>query len=250
MPKFYRAGMASGVFAWTARAAFLAAAATAVAGVRQSPVLARLVARLPTGGVLFAVPTTQPQVALTFDDGPTPDLTPALVATLDRHSATATFFLHGSTAERRPEVVAELVRAGHEVGNHLWDDRPSALLRAGEYRRQLAATDAVLRRAGARPVFVRPGSGWVRLGMLWTARRSGYRTVLGSVVVRDLTVRDVDRELRFVLRRVRPGAVVVLHEGYPERARVVPLTDRLLAALAERGFRAVALSELAAHGPR
>ncbi|WP_448628434.1 polysaccharide deacetylase family protein [Geodermatophilus sp. URMC 64] len=226
------------------RVAGAVAAAVAVGALRQSPLLAAVLARV-SRPVLFAVRTTAPRVALTFDDGPHQELTPALAGVLARHGATATFFLLGSHAAREPRLVADLVRAGHEVGNHLWDDRPSALLSARDFRCHLAATDTVLRRAGARPVFLRPGSGWIRPGMLRAARRYGYRTALGSIAVRDLEVRDLDRELRFVLRRVRPGSIVVLHEGYDERAGVVPLTDRLLTALAERGFRPVTLSELA-----
>src|SRR4051812_31759577 len=202
MGKFYRARMAARVLAWVARTVLLLGAVVGVAAVRQSPLLARWVARLPTG-VLFAVPTTAQQVALTFDDGPHPDLTPALQEVLARHGATATFFLLGSQAAREPQLVADLVRAGHEVANHLWEDRASVLLPAGEYRRHLTATDVVLRRAGARPEFVRPGSGWIRPGMLHTARRYGYRTALGSIAVPDLVVRDVEHELRFVLRRLR-----------------------------------------------
>jgi peptidoglycan/xylan/chitin deacetylase (PgdA/CDA1 family) len=81
--------MASRVLAWVARSVLLVGAVVGVAAVRQSPLLARLVARLPTG-VLFAVPTTAQQVALTFDDGPHPELTPALREVLARHGATAT----------------------------------------------------------------------------------------------------------------------------------------------------------------
>ncbi|MGY1809368.1 polysaccharide deacetylase family protein [Blastococcus sp. SYSU D00669] len=234
------------------RAALLAggtAAALVVGAVRQSPLLARLLART-SRRVLFAVPTGQRRVALTFDDGPHARLTPALASVLARHGARATFFALGARAQEHPEVVTALVRAGHEVANHLWEDRPSVLLRGAEFRLHLRATDAVLRRSGARPGFVRPGSGWVRPGMVRTAREAGYRLALGSVAVRDLEVRDLDRELGFVLRRLRPGAVVVLHEGYDERSRVVPLTERLLPALARRGYRAVTLSELAADGAR
>src|SRR3954447_19035596 len=130
MGKFYRAGMGSGILVWTRRAAAVAAVAAlagGIAAVRQSPVLLRLVARVPTG-VLFAVRTTAPRVALTFDDGPHPELTPALVEVLERHGAGATFFLLGSRALQEPGLVAELVRRGHEVGNHLWNDRASVLL--------------------------------------------------------------------------------------------------------------------------
>ena len=237
--------MASAVLAWTSRVAALAAAVAGAGALWQSPLLAGLLARI-SRGIVFAVPTTQPAVALTFDDGPDPELTPALAGVLARHGAAGTFFLQGSRAAAHPGLVADLVRGGAEVANHLWDDRPSALLRGGEFRRHLAATDVVLRRAGARPAFVRPGSGWVRPGMMRTARGYGYRTALGSITLRDLRLRDPERALRFVVRRLRPGAVVVLHEGSAERAGIVSLTDRLLTVLDERGLRAVPLSELVA----
>jgi peptidoglycan/xylan/chitin deacetylase (PgdA/CDA1 family) len=82
--------------------------------------------------------------------------------------------------------------------------------------------------------------------MLRTATRHGYRVVLGSVAVLDLRVADVAAQARFVLDRVQPGAVIVLHEGYAERADVVPLTDRVLAGLRERGYEALTLAELIA----
>lgn len=194
--------------------------------------------------VLFAAPTALPQVALTFDDAPHEELTPALLDVLDRHGATATFFCLGSRAAERPDLVEELVRRGHEVGNHLWEDRPSVLQPPEEFRRDLLRTHDVLVAAGGRPRFVRPGSGWVRPHMLRTAREQGYRLALGSIAVLDLTVADVAEQERFVARRLRPGAVIVLHEGYGNRSRVVPLTDRVLGVLASRGLRAVSMSEL------
>lgn len=80
--------------------------------------------------------------------------------------------------------------------------------------------------------------------MLRISRRHGYRVVLGSVAPRDLAVRRLERELRFVLRRLQPGAIVVLHEGEDSRAPVVALTDLLLLELAKRGYRAVTVSQL------
>jgi peptidoglycan/xylan/chitin deacetylase (PgdA/CDA1 family) len=80
--------------------------------------------------------------------------------------------------------------------------------------------------------------------MLRVAARHGYRVVLGSVAVLDLRVADVEAQARFVLTRLQPGAVVVLHEGRADRAGVVPLTDRVLTGLAHLGYDAVTLSEL------
>ena len=215
-------------------------------GAVQHPWLAgRLSAR--SRRVLFGAPTELPQVALTFDDAPHEELTPALLDVLDRHSATATFFCLGSQAAERPHLVEDLVRRGHEVGNHLWEDRPSVLQSAEEFQRDLLRTHDILVAAGGRPRFVRPGSGWVRPSMLRTAHRHGYQVALGSIAVLDLSVSDVHEQERFVARRLQPGAVVVLHEGYGHRSRVVPLTDRILGVLEERGLQAVSLSRL--HDP-
>jgi peptidoglycan/xylan/chitin deacetylase (PgdA/CDA1 family) len=219
-------------------------AALAWAGLRQPRWLARVLARR-SHGVLFAVPTAARQVALTFDDGPHPELTPPLLEVLARHGARATFFLLGEPAAARPDLVVAALAAGHEVAHHGWTDRTGALLRADEFEADLLRTHRALVAAGADPVFLRPGSGWVRPSMLRTARRHGYRMALGSVAVLDLAVADVAKQTRFVLDRVQPGAVVVLHEGYPERADVLALTDRVLTGLRERGYEAVTLSELA-----
>jgi peptidoglycan/xylan/chitin deacetylase (PgdA/CDA1 family) len=212
-------------------------------GRRQPPWLARLLARR-SRRVLFAVPTTERAVALTFDDGPHPELSPALLDVLARQRARATFFLLGSETSAHPDLVARMVEEGHEVANHTWADRPSVLLGAAAFERDVERTHRALVEAGGEPRFLRPGSGWVRPSMLRTAERHGYRLVLGSVAVLHLRVSDVQAQARFVLDRVQPGAVVVLHEGYAERADVVPLTDRVLTGLRERGYEAVTLSEL------
>lgn len=220
-------------------------AAEWVGGAVQHPWLAsRISAR--SRRVLFAAPTDRSEVALTFDDAPHPTLTPALLDVLGRHDATATFFCLGSLVAERPDLLHEVVRRGHEVGNHLWADRPSVLQRSEEFRADLLRTHEVLVTAGARPRFVRPGSGWVRPSMLRTVEEHGYRLALGSIAVLDLAVRDPGAQERFVACRLRPGAVVVLHEGRDERARVVALTDRILDVLAERGLQPVTLSRL--HG--
>jgi peptidoglycan/xylan/chitin deacetylase (PgdA/CDA1 family) len=184
----------------------------ALAEAVQSRRLARVLATRSTG-VLFAAPTTRRQVAITYDDGPHPELTPALLDVLGRHGAAATFFLVGERAAEHPALVGRVVAEGHEVANHTWTERASARLPSDEFAEHVRRTHDVLVAAGGAPRFLRPGSGWVRPGMLRTTRRHGYRVVLGSVAVLDLGVRDVEREARFVLSRVQPGAVVTRATG-------------------------------------
>ncbi len=146
-----------------------------------------------------------------------------------------------------PHVARAVVEAGHELGNHGWDDTAAVLATREVFRRDLDRTQAAVRDAtGTQPVVTRPGSGWVRPGQVRDAAARGLTTVLGSIAVRDATVADVDAELRFVLDRLQPGSVVVLHEGDPGRDGVVDLLERLLPALAARGYRPVTVSGLLA----
>ncbi len=211
----------------------------------QAPWLARLLSR--QGYVLVHGATGRREVALTLDDGPHPTLTPRILDVLARHGATATFFVLGSRVSAHPEVARAVVEAGHELGNHGWDDTAAVLATREAFRRDLDRTQAAVREAtGREPLVTRPGSGWVRPVQVRDAAARGLDTVLGSLAVRDATVAGVEAELRFVLDRVQPGSVLVLHEGERNREGVVDLLDRLLPALAARGYRLVTLSQLRA----
>jgi peptidoglycan/xylan/chitin deacetylase (PgdA/CDA1 family) len=196
-------------------------------------------------GILFSRSTSTPLVALTLDDGPHRALTPRVLEVLERHGASATFFLLGSRAAAAPALVRRLQAEGHEVGNHLWEDRPSALLSPAEFERQLVRTHRSLAGGSAVRLF-RPGSGWVTPGQLAIARRHGYRCVLGSIYPWDAHLGHGRLVTADVLRRARPGAIVILHEGRPDRSGVVDMLDTLLAGLADRGLRTVSVSTLLA----
>lgn len=228
-------------------AALSAAGALAGAGLyvalRQPPAAARLLSR--QSALVFAVPTSDRRVAITLDDGPSAGLTEGLLDVLDRHGSRATFFVLGSGVQAHPEVVAAAHAAGHEIGNHGWQDRPAAGLTRAALRRDLARTgEAIAEVTGSVPRLVRPGSGWLRPVQLRDVRRLGLTVVLGSVATLDLDISDLEHELWFLVDRLRPGAVLVLHEGRSERAGVVELLDRLLTEVERRGFETVTVSEL------
>jgi peptidoglycan/xylan/chitin deacetylase (PgdA/CDA1 family) len=211
--------------------------------------LLRLAARvLPPRGlsVITSVPTREAMTALTVDDGPHPATTPILLDVLRRHDARATFFLIGERATAHPDLVTAIVAEGHEVANHLWRDEPSVRLSPDVFRQQLSALSVLLRPHGE-VVFFRPGSGFFTARMLRDAARLQLRCVLGSPWLVATTYRgDPEAEGRRLGRRTHPGAVVVLHEGVPERVPVAAVADALLRTLRERGLRAVSMSELVA----
>jgi peptidoglycan/xylan/chitin deacetylase (PgdA/CDA1 family) len=202
-----------------------------------------LAARYP--GCLFRVPLRAPLVALTLDDGHDGATTPLILAELRRHGARATFFLIAERVQGREQLVRRLVAEGHEVGNHFTQDRPSIRLSAGQFARDLERADRVLAPYG--PVrWARPGSGWYSQAMLDTMARQGYRCALGSVYPYDATIPSVPFSIRHILRNVRPGAILVLHDGGARGRRTVRVLRTVLPELYRRGFRVVSLSDLAA----
>ena len=193
---------------------------------------------------LVCVATDRPALALTIDDGPHPATTPALLDVLSRHDARATFFLIGERAARHPALVRDIAAGGHQLGNHLWQDRPTVRLSSREAQRQLQQVDALLRRHGGVSVF-RPGSGWFTPRLLRQGSAMGYRCVLGSPWLLA-TEYDVDLEVqgRRLAAQAHPGTVAVLHEGTQARTSVAVVADAFLTALAAREMQTVTVQEL------
>lgn len=208
---------------------------------------ARAVFSLLPSDVLCYVDTAERAFALTFDDGPHPSTTPALLEVLAKHSARATFFLIGERVRGNEEIVARIAGEGHELANHLMRDERSVFLPAVRFRHELAHVKSLLGRYG--PVhWVRPGSGWFTPGMLRAASKQDMRIVLGTVAAMHTGGPGDEKIIPMLAGEIRPGTIVVLHEGTASRRGVVAGTDELLTRLGEQGLAAVTISELVAMG--
>ncbi|HEY6422365.1 MAG TPA: polysaccharide deacetylase family protein [Pseudonocardiaceae bacterium] len=180
-------------------------------------------------------------VALTFDDGPDPEGTPAVLHALDRLGWTATFFMLGAQVQRYPEVAASVVAAGHEAAVHGFSHRNHLTRGPGDLRHDLArATAAVTAATGVRPTWFRPPYGVLTLGSLAAARAARLRPVLWTAWGRDWETRSLARVADTVGRQLRPGGTVLLHDSdctarvtrsWQSTVRVLPrlaeLADRL-----------------------
>jgi peptidoglycan/xylan/chitin deacetylase (PgdA/CDA1 family) len=194
--------------------------------------------------ILFFVETNENVFALTLDDGPDPEVTPRVLDALARHESHATFFVLGSRAERHPDLIRRILAEGHEIGNHTWDDERSILLATDRFEKSLSSTHNLLVRFGQPVDFFRPGGGWTNSGIIDVARRYGYLCVLGSLYPNDVHIPFSRFIVWDVLRRACPGAIVILHEGTPERMPVVDILGALLPRLAEQGYRVTTVSDL------
>jgi peptidoglycan/xylan/chitin deacetylase (PgdA/CDA1 family) len=249
----YSAGfqLVGGVAAWLAPdglpflAGALAANHAIVVGASlwpKSPLLGPNRVRLPESAV------ARGEIALTFDDGPDPEITPKVLQVLDAYGAKASFFCIAAKAAAFPELIEEIVRRGHSIENHTYRHAPTfALNGVRASRREIAQAQAVLTElAGQRPRYFRAPAGmrnpWLQpiLGQLglelvsWTRR--GFDTVCREP-------RKVERRL---LRSLGAGDILLLHDGSSARDAVgtpvvLEVLPRLLDAIAQRDLKAVAL---------
>lgn len=195
------------------------------------------------GGVLGALPTHAREVALTFDDGPNPCATPHILDTLTREQVSATFFVLGRHAERWPELVDRAAREGHQLGNHGYFHRKLHTHGPAYVRRDLQlGTAAIERAAGARPRFFRAPHGFRNPWVTPIARSLGQRTVGWSLGVWDSARPGVDEIVRRTLDGIRPGGILLLHDGdgydpdgdRMQTAHALPL---IIGALRGQGYR-------------
>lgn len=195
--------------------------------------------------VLFYVETDQKVLALTIDDAPDCSLTPRILDVLAKHQVKVTFFVLGQHIGGNEDLITRMKDAGHELGNHLTRDEATILLTDEEFAQQLKD---VARQIGpfGETKWCRPGSGWFSPDMVKIAHDQGYRCCLGSIYPFDNKLRKPELIKQMITERVYPGAIIVLHEGGPERQYVVPLLDELLPELKAAGYEFLTLSEIQA----
>jgi peptidoglycan/xylan/chitin deacetylase (PgdA/CDA1 family) len=194
----------------------------------------------------------RPEIALTFDDGPS-RWTAEIAAVFERHDCQATFFLRGPAVEERPEAVAALAAAGHELGNHLWSHSDSTTLSREELRAELVRTaDAVEAAGGRRPDLVRPPYFKGPEEVADAVTGCGVRAVvLRSIAVDDWKAGAAEEIFEPAMERAGPGDIVCLHDGISSDKRdtdsrepTATAVKRLVPALIERGLRPVTVSKL------
>ena len=196
------------------------------------------------GDLITRVETSDSIVALTFDDGPVPVYTDSVLALLSELQVPATFFMVGAAIERHPELAAEVVLRGHEIGNHSFSHRRLVMKAPSSIRREIEDTDSLIRAAGHEgPIFVRPPYGKRLLGLPLYLWRRDRPTVLWDVEP-DTHYSAAADVVGYVTEHVRPGSIILLHVEMPARSQNRKALRRFVPLLKERGYRFVTLSEL------
>lgn len=208
------------------------------------------------GGALQRMAVDDKVVVLTYDDGPNPPYTQALLALLHEHQVKATFFLKGRNVEAFPELVRTIALAGHEIGNHGYYHRPMLSLSKKSMRDEVVRTNALIReQLDYEPVLFRPPYGLQGPGLKRALADLDMPSILMSEHGLDWEETDPQVIAGRVLSEIEPGAIILLHDGEGDvddplaqasRAPTVEATELIIEALKARGFRFATVGELMA----
>jgi chitin deacetylase len=199
------------------------------------------------GSLVHRIETEDSLVALTFDDGPTPEVTDTVLSMLAAAGVRGTFFFMGSELERNPDLGRRYIEAGHELGNHSYSHRRMVLKSPGFIASEIERTDSLIRVAGhVGPIHFRPPYGKKLLLLPWYLWRRNRVTVMWDVEPDSYADVASDRALivEHVRDRVQPGSIIILHVMYKGREESLAAVPGIISALREDGYEFVTVSEL------
>ena len=182
-------------------------------------------------------------IYLTFDDGPDPESTPRLLATLKDRNLRATFFLLGERAEQNPDLVKSIVADGHQIGSHGWDHKSPWRGTSTTALAGLERTAEVLERLSGSPIrFVRPPYGRFTPSILRWSRDHRQELVLWDVMPGDFRDEPIAQTCGRLTKRIRPGSIIVLHDSPGTIDKMPVLLTTLESILDSKGWASGHLS--------
>lgn len=192
-----------------------------------------------------SINTTEPVVALTFDDGPHPKLTPRLLDMLKERGAKATFYVIGQNVAQYPEIVQRMVAEGHEIANHTYTHPSLPKIGHARVGEEISKTNEVIEQVvGVRPTTMRPPYGAINPAITKRLNEEfDLPVILWSVDPQDWKIRKASHVSNHILQNARPGAILLAHDIHPSTIDAMPA---VLDGLAAKGYRFATVSELIA----
>lgn len=187
-------------------------------------------------------------IALTFDDGPHPQYTPQVLSVLKRYNITASFFWLGNCVNRFPEVAKTVSTQGHWIGLHGYEHDSFPFLSPNQLKQSLEKTQvAIYNVCNLSPEQVRdvrPPNGFFTPQTLKLFQQWNYRPVMWSVVPEDWVHPGVNVVVNRVMKQVKNGSLIVLHDGYFGGKDVAEIINILIPQLLQQGYEFVTVNSL------
>lgn len=199
-------------------------------------------------GAVVRVDTGQRIVALTFDDGPDPRWTPRVLALLRQYHAHATFFEVGKNVVAHPDLVHAVLDDGNEIADHTWDHPDLEIVPTVVVKQEITDGANAITQVGAPPPkYFRPPKGFTDEAVGVLANANQYRTIFWDLCLEHFVdhTPNMPEAVVDMLSRVRPGSIILAHDGgIPDRTKTLKTLPLLLEGLKARGYKMVDVTQL------
>lgn len=203
--------------------------------------------------LIYEIETKEKVVAITFDDGPHPTYTPALLDILDKYDIKASFFMIGTQMDKYPEIVRDVLKRGHAVGNHSYHhygnlkEKEEAVI-LSELKQWDQTMDKI---SGQNTDLFRPPRGFIGGDILTAAEKNGNTTIMWTICGDNKNAPTPELMARRVEENIGPGGIILLHDGVSKtRWMDVKASELIIKSLTAKGYRFVSVPELMTMGAK
>lgn len=203
--------------------------------------------------VVWRVKTHHKIVALTLDDGPDPKYTPQVLNILKQENIHCTFFLIGEKIQKYPDLAKEEVLNGNLIGNHTWDHPDLLKDTSGQDISEIERCEQEIEKiCGERTYLFRPPKGMWDGDTFLAAHEIGYRMILWTVTVEHHSAKTPEAMAQRIINKVRPGMIILAHDGEPHHAlnreKTMKALPLIIEGLKQKGYQFVTVEELLKKG--
>lgn len=197
----------------------------------------------------YGVFRTGEAVYLTFDDGPIPEVTPQVLEILDRYQVKATFFMVGENIDKHPDVFAQVLKAGHSIGNHTYNHMKGWRFSTADYITNVHKWEEAfenqisnLQSPISKVNLFRPPYGKATLRQRRALHRLGYTLIYWDILTRDYeATRTPEQMLRQIQTQTRPGSIINFHDSVKSNERMLTVLPQAIEWLQKEGYELRAL---------
>lgn len=185
------------------------------------------------------------RIALTFDDGPHYKYTEQILDILDKYNVKATFFVIGCNAKQHSDIVKEVYKRGHEIGNHTYSHPHLSSCSCEKLCEEMKkASDIICDITGQRPTLFRPPEGKCTHEVVNCARSNGYKVILWSIDTKDWSHPSSEKIVSGIYKNVKGGDIILFHDFITPDTPTPQALDTIIPILQEKGFEFCRVSEL------
>lgn len=196
--------------------------------------------------LVWNIKTTEKVVYLTFDDGPTPEITDWVINTLDTFDAKATFFCIGNNIEKHPEIFKSIINKGHAIGNHTYNHLKGWKTKTKDYLTNIYKTQLIIDSSyNSKPLLFRPPYGRIKLKQVKALSKLNYQIIMWNILSKDWD-KTIEKEvcLRNVIQNTKEGDIVVFHDSIKASRNMQYTLPRMLDHFTKKGYEFKRIPEL------